>query len=283
MRRHLLSIPFLIGLSALVTSGVIAFACSSGADARHAKSARKVAQRSGGIIADHRAVSEFDKIPPEVIKRAKEQFAIFYGRTSHGSQIEVGLDLVAAEKGSPYKVSTAFLKTKYGDLGEGWAMRWAKITEEALRIASFNVVMWSWCGGASKSTAEEIQLYLDAMDRLEKKHPGVLFIYMTGRTDKWRLEVTRANNKLIRDYAKKNGKVLYDFEAIESWDLEGNFHEDANDDCAWCATWCESHECPSCGECPHSHCLNCFNKGKAFWWMMARLTGWPDQPAPADE
>ena len=24
----------------------------------------------------------------------------------------------------------------------------------------------------------------------------------------------------------------------------------------------------------HSHCLNCYQKGKAFWWMMARIAGW---------
>ena len=38
--------------------------------------------------------------------------------------------------------------------------------------------------------------------------------------------------------------------------------------------WCASHSCPTCGDCPHSHCFNCYQKGKAFWWMMAKIYGW---------
>ena len=41
-------------------------------------------------------------------------------------------------------------------------------------------------------------------------------------------------------------------------------------DCRWCAT----HTCPSCSGCAHSHCFNCYQKGKAFWWMMSRMSGW---------
>ena len=43
----------------------------------------------------------------------------------------------------------------------------------------------------------------------------------------------------------------------------------------WAEEWCERNpgECDACG-CAHSHCLNCQQKGKAFWWMMARMAGW---------
>jgi hypothetical protein len=27
-------------------------------------------------------------------------------------------------------------------------------------------------------------------------------------------------------------------------------------------------------ECAHSHCFNCYLKGKAFWWLLARMAGW---------
>jgi len=30
----------------------------------------------------------------------------------------------------------------------------------------------------------------------------------------------------------------------------------------------------ACDECAHSQALNCVLKGRAFWWMMARLAGW---------
>ena len=61
---------------------------------------------------------------------------------------------------------------------------------------------------------------------------------------------------------------------IESYDPDGNYYPDASDDCGWCSTWCAGHSCPACGSCAHSHCFNCYLKGKAFWWMMARLAGW---------
>jgi len=236
-----------------------------------------VAARSGGIIADHSAVAEFDRIPPEYIEKAKKNFNLLYGRTSHGSQIEIGMHMLIANNGGPYKFPHGFMKTRHGDLGTQGDLTWRDVTRGALSGvgSGYNMIMWSWCGGVAKNDGPGIRAYLEAMEELERDNPGVVFVYMTGHTDKWRLQPTLANNQLIRDYAKKRGKVLFDFADIESWDLDGKFHEDAGDACDWCQDWCAKNQCPRCTECPHSHCLNCYNKARAFWWMMARLAGWP--------
>ena len=277
--------------SALPLLAILALtaACTSGPGGQHARAARAEATRAGGILADHRAADAFDRIPPEAIAAAKKKFAIYYSRTSHGSQVEVGMHMLANRLGDTYSVPRSFLEGVNGDLGEHGNLEFEKLTRKALSGfgGMYNVVMWSWCGGATENDSTGIQAYLDAMERLEAAYPTVLFVYMTGHTNQWQSEVTRRNNQQIRDYCKAHNKVLYDFEDIESWDPDGNFYADAGDDCKWCESWCSSHECPGCTECSHSHCFNCYRKGQAFWWMMARLAGWPGEdaaatPPPAD-
>ena len=259
--------------------------CAGGPSGKHAVAARAEAVRAGGIIADHLAVAEFEQIPAEAIALAKKKFAIHYARTSHGSQIDVGLYMLAKQLGAHYKVPWGFIKTVNGDLGVNGSLDWEKQTKKTLAGfgGSYNVVIWSWCGGATENDSAGIQAYLDAMERLEKKYPKIVFVYMTGHTNQWKAEVTRKNNAQIRAYCKQHGKVLFDFEDIESWDPAGNFYADAGDDCKWCESWCGKHPCPTCGVCSHSHCYNCYIKGQAFWWMMARMAGWPGLRRGPDE
>jgi uncharacterized repeat protein (TIGR01451 family) len=138
-----------------------------------------------------------------------------------------------------------------------------------------NVVVWSWCGQADTSE-ENINTYLTLMNGLEEDYPDVTFVYMTGHLNGTGVDGNLyARNNQIRDYCVANNKILFDFADIESWDPDGNFYPDESDGCSWCYDWCSTHECPSClSDCAHSHCFNCYNKGKAFWWMLARIAGW---------
>jgi hypothetical protein len=135
--------------------------------------------------------------------------------------------------------------------------------------------MWSWCGGASDNTETGINIYLDSMSVLEMDYPSVTFVYMTGHLDGGGPEGNLYFcNNLIRDFCANNGKVLFDFADIESYDPDGTYYPYESDGCAWCSDWCAVHTCPGCGSCAHSHCFNCYQKGKAFWWMMAKIRGW---------
>jgi hypothetical protein len=229
----------------------------------------------GGIIADHTAVAAFDSIPAGTLDTIRGSYRFFYGHTSHGSQIMTGLAMLEAEDATRYAVPD--FDEVSDDLGHNGDVTWVPITEERLDAAGsdYNVVMWSWCGGCSDNTEEGITTYLNAMNELETDYPGVTFIYMTGHTDGSGADGNlRARNAQIRSWCAANDKILFDFEDIESWDPDGNYYPDISDDCGWCTDWCASHTCPECSSCAHSHCYNCYLKGKAFWWMMARISGW---------
>jgi len=95
------------------------------------------------------------------------------------------------------------------------------------------------------------------------------------------------------EYCKDNDKILFDFADIESYDPSGNYFldKDADDGCYynggnWANEWISANagselanlaKSSNCGECAHSHRLNCIMKGRAFWWMMARMAGWDGQ------
>ncbi|MEE9913318.1 MAG: hypothetical protein K4571_16535 [Deltaproteobacteria bacterium] len=170
--------------------------------------------------------------------------------------------------------------------------------------ANVNVIIWSWCGQASSKTRETmISEYLAPMTQLEADYPGIKFVYMTGH-----LEGTGENgdlnvrNQQIRDYCNANNKILFDFADIESYDPVGfvnymllqandncdyDSNNDDNPDSNWAINWVTAHpgdaltplanHCDANG-CAHSQGLNCALKGRAAWWLWARLAGWNGNP-----
>ena len=179
-----------------------------------------------------------------------------------------------------------------GDLGNPDRTTWARRTRELLDKGwgDTNIIMWSWCGQVSSATREDIETYLLLMDKLERDYPHVVFIYMTGHLDgTGESGNLHARNEQVREFCRRNNKILYDFADIESFDPDGNYYlaKNADDGCNyeeqgikrnWADEWCLSKpgKCQSY-PCAHSNPLNCNQKAKAFWWLMARLAGWhPD-------
>ncbi len=228
---------------------------------------------SESIIADHSSIQEFDQIPSTVIDQIALNYKIFYGHTSHGSQIMTGLDMVETENSS---YDQPIFHEITDDLGHTGDVSWVTPTENWLDAnPDYNMAMWSWCGGASDNNEAGINIYLAAMNQLELDYPDVTFIYMTGHLDGTGIDGNLyIRNNQIRDYCTANNKILFDFADIESYNPDGDYFPNESDICGWCTTWCASNDCPGCGSCAHSHCFNCYQKGKAFWWMMATISGW---------
>lgn len=268
------------------------------------------------IIIDHNHI-DLSEIPEEWIDKAKENFKIGYSHTSHGSQIVTGISALSANSGNSIdnKAKAAYSQIEFtysdwgfasgvffadcwannyaSDLGHNGDLSWRDATTTMLDMSENdrNVVIWSWCGGVEDNDESGINTYLNAMNQLEIDYPDVKFIYMTGHLDG---SGTGGNlhrrNEQIRKYCKDNGKVLFDFADIESYDPSGNYFLDkgADDGCYynggnWADQWILANggselatlsKSGNCGECAHSHRLNCILKGRAFWWMMARMSGW---------
>jgi hypothetical protein len=269
---------------------------SSGCSLNKKVESRKTsANRTEALIIDH-TCTDISQIPEYWIKKTKTEFGISYGHTSHGSQIVSGMK-VLMDQSSLYsfgiyrskKYLSFYDRKPRGDLGNPDRITWAKRTRNLLDAGwgGTNTIIWSWCGQVSNADEEDINTYLRLMDQLETDYPHVTFIYMTGHLDGYgeKGNVNIQNNQ-IRDFCKQNNKILFDFADIESYDPDGNYFLDkgADDKCNywvngirknWAEEWCNANpgKCSTCS-CAHSKPLNCYLKGKAFWWMMARLAGW---------
>ncbi len=246
-------------------------------------------------------------IPAAAIINAKSRLHIAYGHTSHGSQLITGMDAIARYKGDLYAFNNGgtggvldLRDTPFSgasDLGNPDRTAWDAATRTYLDAhADINVVIWSWCGQVSSATEADITNYLTRMSDLEDAYRGVTFVYMTGHTDGGGLGGNlHIRNEQIRNFCAAHGRVLFDFERIESYDPGGNYFGDrlVTDGCGydlngdgttgdgnWADDWVWSHPsgepariaaliCSGC--CAHSRPLNCAMKGVAAWSLWARI------------
>ena len=255
--------------------------------------------QSSALVADHYAADAFDQLTPEALAAARDALRIWYGHTSHGSQITTGMCWLADRLGADVAfdagggADTLHYDENDGvDLGHEGDLSWAEMTRDEVLVGGhpYNVVVWSWCGGVSDNTSGGIDAYLQAMAQLETDFPDVTFVYMTGHApspsvdgceDEACRTNTRERNEQIRQYVASHGKVLFDFADIDRHEPGGVLHEDAEDSCLWCDHFCSANgDDPDCaadcsagcsGDCAHSHCLNCLRKGRAFWWLLVQL------------
>ena len=295
-----------------------------------------VAVASDAIVIDHTS-TDITQIPQSAIEAAKSTLHIAYGHLSHGKQVTRGMTgLVTFANGGGKGLALPDNIFAWNVGGTGGALdlddpyypggnttlaitpsqlypEWPQVTRDYLDShPNVNVFMWAWSYDVADALPTVQTSYLDAMSQLETDYPNVKFVYMTGTLGYDHNDShytpqndtnTKAVNQLIRDYVINNGKILYDFADIESWDPDGTFYEFADDACNyydsandttpngnWAVEWQVTHlKGPPGGEWydqdigsgPHTQPLNANLKAYAAWWLFARLAGWtPDLQPP---
>ncbi len=284
-------------------------------------SAPVVNAAGNAVIIDH-TCTDIAEIPESAIDLAKSSLHIAYGHASHGAQITGGMTgLVGFANGGGLGLSLPTDIFAWNDGGTGGALDledyamagdldtypdWVdntrsylgppdSLTGRGTNQPDVNVVVWAWCSALDdKYNAGTLESeYLIPMDQLEHDYPAVVFVYMTGHVNYGKYAATTAGNQLIRDFCSNNGKVLYDFADIESWDPDSVYYEFPDENCdyyasatgpllgnwaiEWQSTHTENADWYTCDS-PHSEPLNANQKAYAAWWLWTRLGGWPGPP-----
>ena len=239
---------------------------------------------SQAIIIDH-ACTDITKIPDSWINQVKSSLKIHYAHTSHGEQPLEGFSrLMAANPKYNYypdncnvPITPEYMSLMDGQYYDSSCETYISpdlfwegelglaMTRSVLNSFDVNISMWAWCTQLNYYTQAEVQVYLNNMAQLESEYPGVTFVYMTGNAQSEEDQNRYDRNNQIRAYCRQNNKILFDFADLDCWYNGEQYTINGIP---------SEHPQYSGDEAGHTTYESCENKGRAFWWLLARIAGW---------
>jgi len=256
------------------------------------------------IIIDHNC-TDVNSIPSNIIDSIKTNCKFNWAATSHGHQVLTGLKLVESDYPN--------LDVTIGDGETGWStggylpdpngtfcvmdgitQLFAACGKCCLGIQTegywegsnahtsmqktltqcypdINISGWGWCTELGGWSAAQVDEYLNQMINYMSIYPNVQFIFSTGTAEgsgDGGYNRFQRNNQ-IRNFCIANNQICFDFADLECWSNgEMNYYIHNGD------TIPLQHSDYNGNTFHHTNALNCKNKGKAVWYMMALLSGW---------
>jgi hypothetical protein len=270
------------------------------------------------IVADHTVVDQFEQIPLTYINLAKAKRVLFMHQSTGEFIWDLGLGCLAGLHGDPnyypqecvqYAQSSPYDRSNwnwpiwYSQFGGPQADAIAKMdqfvdTVNALVTppgSAYNVVGMKFCyvDGWNQAWYYDPQWwptppthgyryhYRQHMEDLERANPGKQFIWATSAL--WIENHPNCGdisnfNEVLRAYARANGKLLFDIADIESHDPNGNACKQNG-----CESMCPEYSFYPPNNDSHPNVVASIRLAKAFWWLMARASGWsgPTGGSPA--